>query len=156
MQALQVVNSIRAEMGLSAEVASSPSISEAPTELAENEASVRQALSEFLHSLALLGYTPPSWKATPKQVIDDFHKQDSTGDLDTIYEQMIDRAPSVKQAEAKQLRARRELHLAELNLRYCRIVSAADGVVVRRIVNPGEQVELGQVLMEVRPLTASD
>ena len=42
---------------------------------------------------------------------------------------------------------------AELNLRYCSIVSEIDGVVTRRNVNPGNNVQVGQSLMAVRSLT---
>ena len=62
-------------------------------------------------------------------------------------------APAVKQAEAKLLQARRDLDQAELNLRYCDVVSEIDGVVTRRNVNPGNNVQAGQSLMAVRSLT---
>ena len=62
-------------------------------------------------------------------------------------------APAVKQAQAKVLQARRDLDQAELNLRYCDIVSEIDGVVTSRNVNPGNNVQVGQSLMAVRSLT---
>ena len=62
-------------------------------------------------------------------------------------------APAVRQAEAKLLQARRDLAQAELNLRYCDIVSEIDGVVTSRNVNPGNNVLPGQALMAVRSLT---
>jgi membrane fusion protein (multidrug efflux system) len=62
-------------------------------------------------------------------------------------------APAVKQAEAKLLQARRDLDQAELNLRYCDVVSEIDGVVTRRNVNEGNNVQAGQSLMAVRSLT---
>ena len=51
------------------------------------------------------------------------------------------------------LQARRDLEQAELNLRYCDVVSEIDGVVTRRNVNPGNNVQVGQSLMAVRSLT---
>jgi membrane fusion protein (multidrug efflux system) len=51
------------------------------------------------------------------------------------------------------LQARRNLERAELNLRYCDILSEIDGVVTRRNVNPGNHVNDGQILMAVRSLT---
>ena len=42
---------------------------------------------------------------------------------------------------------------AELNLRYCDVVSEIDGVVTRRNVNPGNNVQAGESLMAVRSLT---
>jgi membrane fusion protein, multidrug efflux system len=62
-------------------------------------------------------------------------------------------APAVKQAEAKVEVAKRDLALAELNLRYCDIVAEIDGVVTRRNVNPGNDVQVGQGLMAIRSLT---
>jgi membrane fusion protein (multidrug efflux system) len=62
-------------------------------------------------------------------------------------------APAVKQAEAKLEAAKRDLVLAELNLRYCEVVADIDGVVTRRNVNPGNDVQVGQSLMAVRSLS---
>ena len=49
--------------------------------------------------------------------------------------------------------AQRDLEQAELNLRYCDIVSEIDGVVTGRNVNPGNNVQAGQNLMAVRSIT---
>src|SRR6185437_3767419 len=81
-----------------------------------------------------------------------FYKQDPKGDLDKIYARLISNAPTVKQAEAKLLQARGDLAKAELNLRYCDVVSEIDGTVTRRNVNPGNNVQAGQSLMAVRSL----
>ncbi len=56
-------------------------------------------------------------------------------------------------AEAKRLQARRDLARAELDLRYCDVVSEIDGVVTRRNVNPGNNVQAGQNLMAIRSRT---
>ena len=66
---------------------------------------------------------------------------------------LIPNAPAVKQAEAKLLQARADLDQALLNLRYCDVASEIDGVVTRRNVNPGNNVQAGQSLMAVRSLT---
>ena len=47
----------------------------------------------------------------------------------------------------------RNLAEAELDLRYCDIVSEIDGVVTSRNVNPGNHVSAGQSLLAVRSLT---
>ena len=60
--------------------------------------------------------------------------------------------PAVKEAEAKLEAANRDLAQAELDLRYCDIVAAIDGVVTSRNVNPGDDVQVGQSLMAVRSL----
>jgi membrane fusion protein (multidrug efflux system) len=62
-------------------------------------------------------------------------------------------APAVKQAEAKLEAAKRDLALAELDLRYCDVVAEIDGVVTRRNVNPGNDVQVGQSLMAIRSLS---
>ena len=72
--------------------------------------------------------------------------------LDRILALIIPKAPAIKQAEAKLLQARRDLDQAELNLRYCDVVSDIDGVVTSRNVNPGNNVQVGQSLMAVRSL----
>ena len=48
--------------------------------------------------------------------------------------------------------AQRDLDQAKLNLRYCTIVAEIDGVVTRRNVNPGNNVQVGQSLMAIRSL----
>jgi membrane fusion protein (multidrug efflux system) len=77
-------------------------------------------------------------------------------DLDKIYARIIPNAPAIKQAEAKLLQAKENLAQAELNLRYCDIVSEIDGVVTSRNVNPGNNVQVGQSLMAVRALRPPD
>src|SRR5262249_56542636 len=58
----------------------------------------------------------------------------------------------VKQAQAKHDAANRDLDQAELDLRYCDSVAEIDGVVTRRNVNPGNNVQIGQGLMAIRSL----
>ncbi|MBA4029901.1 MAG: hypothetical protein C0478_03245 [Planctomyces sp.] len=50
------------------------------------------------------------------------------------------------------MQAKQDLALAELDLKYCRVVSEIDGVVTRRNVNPGNFVQVGQSLMAIRSL----
>ena len=90
---------------------------------------------------------------TPKQFLADFSKRDAGGDVDRVLKQLVPDAPAVKQAEAKLLQARANLDQALLNLRYCDVASEIDGVVTRRNVNPGNNVQAGQSLMAVRSLT---
>ena len=74
------------------------------------------------------------------------------GDIDRTLAGLTDNAPAVKQAEAKFESAKRDLVQAELNLRYCDVVAEIDGVVTRRNVNPGNNVQVGQSLMAIRSL----
>ena len=76
----------------------------------------------------------------------------SQGDIDRTFARLAAEAPAVKQAEAKLEAAKRDLALAELDLRYCDIVAEIDGVVTRRNVNPGNDVQVGQSLMAIRSL----
>jgi membrane fusion protein (multidrug efflux system) len=152
-QALQDVYAVRVGLGLPTEPPPGHPLSETPPDLVENFSNVRQALGQLLESASELGYSTTNWEATPRQAIDEFYKQDPEGNLGRIYAKLIPQAPAIKQAEAKLMQARRELAQAELNLRYCDVVSEIDGLVTRRNVNPGNNVQAGQNLMAVRSLT---
>jgi membrane fusion protein, multidrug efflux system len=152
-QAQQAVFATRVGLGLPALTPKGHELSEVPDDLDQNFSAVRQALGQLIYSAALLGYAPPTWDATPKQAIEIFLKQDPQGNLDRIYATLLPQAPAVKQAEAKLIQARRDLEVAKLDLRYCDVASEIDGVVTRRNVNPGNNVQAGQSLMAVRSLT---
>jgi membrane fusion protein (multidrug efflux system) len=152
-QALQQVYAIRAGLGQPAQPPEGHELTEVPPDLDQNFSSVRRALGALTQSAAQFGYFPTTWDATPKQAITDFYKQDPQGNLDRIFANIIPKAPAIKQAQAKLDQARRDLDQAELNLRYCDILSEIDGVVTRRSVNPGNNVQVGQALMAIRSLT---
>jgi membrane fusion protein (multidrug efflux system) len=152
-QALQTVYATRVGLGEAAEPDKGQSLTEVPSNKDETFSTVRQALGDLLQGAAQLGYFPTSWNATPKKAKADFYKQDKKGNLDRIYARLIRQAPIVKQAEAKLLQAQRDLDQAKLDLKYCNVVSDIDGVVTRRNVNPGNNVQVGQSLMAVRSLT---
>jgi membrane fusion protein (multidrug efflux system) len=75
------------------------------------------------------------------------------GGINRTFDRLAAEAPAVKQAGAKVEAAKRDLALAELDLRYCDIVADIDGVVTRRNVNPGNDVQVGQNLMAIRSLS---
>jgi membrane fusion protein, multidrug efflux system len=152
-QALQGVYAIRSGLGLPPQPPKGHDLTEVPPDLDQNFSTVREALGTLLQSAAQIGYFPTSWNATPKEAIEAFYKQDPQGNLDRIFARIIPQVPALKQAEAKLLQAQRDLAQAELNLRYCDIVSEIDGVVTRRNVNPGNNIQVGQSLMAVRSLT---
>jgi membrane fusion protein (multidrug efflux system) len=114
---------------------------------------VRETLAALIQTMVQLGLPLPAVENTPHQVLEAFRKRDPEGNIDRIMERLVPQAPAVKQAEAKLLQTHRDLDQAELNLRYCRIVSDIDGVVVGRNINPGNFVQAGQQLMAVRSLT---
>jgi membrane fusion protein, multidrug efflux system len=124
-----------------------------PEDLDQNFSTVRETLGALYNSVTKLGFAPSTWDATPKQAMEEFYRLDPDRNLDRIYEKLIPNAPAVKQAESRLTLAKRDQELAELNLRYCDVVSEIDGVVTRRNVNPGNNVQAGQSLMAVRSLT---
>lgn len=152
-EALQAIYANRASLGLPPEPPEGHDLSEVPPDLDQNFSAVREALGKLIESAAQIGYFPPSYDVTPKEAVAQFYKQDPKGNLDKIYARIIPNAPPIKQANAKLEQARRDLEQAELNLKYCNVVSEIDGVVTRRNVNPGNNVQAGQSLMAVRSLT---
>jgi membrane fusion protein, multidrug efflux system len=151
-QALENVYQARAVLGLPAHPPEGGNLTDVPADLDQTFSSVRQALGELMQSAAQLGVVSSSYDLTPKQVVEEFYKRDPGGDINRIYAEIIKNAPALKQAEAALMRAQRDLDEAKLNLRYCTIVAEIDGVVTRRNVNPGNNVQVGQSLMAVRSL----
>jgi len=151
-QALENVYQARAVLGLPAQPAESASLTDVPADLDQTFSSVQQALAELRQAAAQLGVTASSWNITPKQLIEEFYRRDPGGDINKIYADIIKTAPGLKQAEAKLMQAERDLDDAKLNLRYCTILAEIDGVITRRNVNPGNNVQVGQSLMAIRSL----
>jgi membrane fusion protein (multidrug efflux system) len=104
----------------------------------------------LIQSAAELGVFPSSYDLTPKKLVAEFVRRDPQGDIDRIYAKIAEEAPAVKQAEAKLLQAQRNLDQADLNLSYCRVFAEIDGVISRRNVNPGNNVQAGQQLMALQ------
>jgi membrane fusion protein (multidrug efflux system) len=151
-QALENVYQARAALGLPAQPPEGASLTDVPANLDQTFSSVRQALGELMQSAAQLGVVASSWDMTPKQVVEEFYRRDPGGNINRIYAEIIKTAPGLKQAEATLMRAERDLDEAKLNLRYCAIVAEIDGVITRRNVNPGNNVQAGQSLMAIRSL----
>ena len=151
-QALENVYQARAVLGLPTQPAEGASLTNVPADLDQTFSSVQQALAELRQAAAQLGVTASSWNMTPKQLVEEFYRRDPGGDINKIYAEIIKTAPGLKQAEAKLMQAERDLDDAKLNLRYCTIVAEIDGVITRRNVNPGNNVQVGQSLMAIRSL----
>jgi membrane fusion protein (multidrug efflux system) len=151
-QALEEVHETRVALGL-APHPKGVELSDVPADLNQTFSGVSEALNELLQSMTQVGFPLGSFTHTPRQALDEFARRDKDGNIDRILERMIPEAPAVRQAEAKLVQARRDLAQAELNLRYCDVVSEIDGVVASRSVNPGNNVSPGQSLMVVRSLT---
>jgi membrane fusion protein, multidrug efflux system len=158
-QALQTVYANRVSLGLPEKPAKGDDLGNVPPDLDQKFSSVRQALGALMQSAAQLGYFPTKWDATPKETIKAFYDEDPEpergpeGAVERIYAKIVPKAPPIKQAEAKLTQANSDLDQAKLNLRYCDVFSEIDGVVTRRNVNPGNNVQVGQSLMAVRSLT---
>jgi membrane fusion protein (multidrug efflux system) len=151
-EALQGVYQVRVALGLPPKPETGDDLTQVPSDLDQTFSTVRQAQASLIQAAAQIGYTD-SFNKSPKQMVTDFYKRDPTGDVDRIYAKLLIGAPGVKQAEAKLAAAQRNLDQANLNLRYCDVLSEIDGVVTRRDVNPGNNVIAGQSLMAVRSLT---
>jgi membrane fusion protein, multidrug efflux system len=147
-QARAAVRQVRAALGLPPEPDQDSDLDQVPANLDQTFSSVLEAQADLIESAAQLGVVH-SYDQSPKQMLDEFEKE---GDIDRVFAEITAKAPAVKQAEAKLEVAKQELAEAELDLRYCDIVSEIDGIVTRRNVNPGDFVQVGQNLMAVRSL----
>jgi membrane fusion protein, multidrug efflux system len=150
-QALSDVYQIRVSLGLSAQPESGGDLGQVPPDLDQTFSSVLQAQADLIHTAAQLGVIH-SYAQRPKQMLEEFEKRDPQGDIDRTFAQLAKDAPGVKQAEAKLESANRDLAQTELDLRYCDIIAEIDGVVTRRNINPGNNVQVGQSLMAIRSL----
>ena len=151
-QALENVYQARAALGLPAQPPAGGSLADVPADLDQTFSSVQQAQSDLRQSAAELGVLPSSYNLTPKQMLDEFHRRDPIGDLDRIYAEIAKKAPSLKLAETNVVQAQSDLDQAKLNLSYCTVFAEIDGVITRRNVNPGNNVQVGESLMAIRSL----
>jgi membrane fusion protein (multidrug efflux system) len=144
------VYQIRVSLGLPAQ-SEGGDLGQVPPDLDQTFSSVLQAQADLIQSAAQLGVIH-SYDETPKQMLEAFEKSDPEGNIDRTFARLAAEAPAVKQAEAKLEAANRNLAQAELDLRYCDVVAEIDGVVTRRNVNPGNNVQVGEGLMAIRSL----
>lgn len=151
-QALESVLQARVALGLPAQPPFGPTLAEVPADLDQTFSSVRQAQADLLQSAAQLGVVPSSYDLTQKQTLEEFYRRDPGGDINRIYAGLIKTAPGMKQAETNLMQAQRDLEKAKLDLRYCTVLAEIDGVITRRNVNPGNNVQVGQSLMAIRSL----
>ena len=152
VQALADANQIRVYLGLQERAEDSADLDQVPPDLDQTFSSVLRAQAELIQSAAELGVIH-SYNQTPKQMVEEFEKLDPQGDVNRTFDRLAAEAPAVKQAEAKLEAAKRDLALAELDLRYCDVVAEIDGVITRRNVNPGNDIQVGQSLMAIRSLS---
>jgi len=151
-QSLADVYQIRVSLGLPAQPEGGGDLGQVPPDLDQTFSSVLKAQADLFQAAAELGVVH-SVGQTPKQMLEEFEKLDPEGNIDRTFTRLAVQAPAVKQAEAKLAAANRDLAVAELDLRYCDVVAEIDGVVTRRNVNPGNDVQVGQNLMAIRSLS---
>jgi membrane fusion protein, multidrug efflux system len=151
-KAQQDVYRIRASLGLSEKPAHGGDLSDVPPALDKTYSKVKETQFRLMQTAAQLG-SYHSFQESPEQMLAEFYRRDPSGNIDSIFAQLLENAPDVKQAEAKLSLAQANLKQAELNLSYCDVVAAINGVVTRRNVNPGDRILAGQQLMTVRSLT---
>jgi len=149
-QSLADIHQIRVSLGLPATPEKGGDLGEVPPDLDQTFSSVRQAQAELIQTAAELGVSH-TYNQTPKQMIAQFEKQ-GDGNVDLAFARLVPGAPAVKQAEANLEVAKRDLDQAELDLRYCDVIAEIDGVITRRNVNPGDNIQIGQSLMAIRSL----
>jgi membrane fusion protein (multidrug efflux system) len=149
--ALADVYQIRVSLGLPAQPEKGD-LGQVPPDIDQTFSSVHQAQADLIQTAAQLGVIH-SYNETPRQMIEAFEKSDPEGDIDRTFSQLAAEAPAVKQAETKLEAAKRDLAQAELDLRYTDVVAEIDGVVTRRNVNPGNNVQVGEGLMAIRSLS---
>jgi membrane fusion protein (multidrug efflux system) len=152
-QAREEIFQVRASLGLPAQPQKGSDLTDVPPNLDETFSDVLAAFAELVQTMAQLGLPLASTNATPSKAIAEFHQLDKDGDLDRILRDLLPKVPAVLQAKSQLEQARHDLEQAELNLRYCDVVSEIDGVVTSRNVNPGNNVQAGQSVMAVRSLT---
>ena len=145
--ALADVRQIRASLGLSPQ-RDDGDLGQVPPDIDQTFSSVLQAQAALIQSAAQLGVIH-SFDEGPRHMVEAFEKE---GDVNSTFARLAADAPDVKQAEAKLEVAKRDLDQAELDLRYCDVIAEIDGVITRRNVNPGNNVQVGQGLMAIRSL----
>ena len=145
--ALADVRQTRASLGLPPEP-DGQDLGQVPPNLDQTFSSVLQAQAALIQSAAQLGVIH-SFDEGPRAMVEAFEKE---GDVNSTFARLAAGAPDVKQAEAKLEVAKRDLAQAELDLRYCDVIAEIDGVITRRNVNPGDNVQVGQALMAIRSL----
>jgi membrane fusion protein, multidrug efflux system len=149
---LNDIYQVRVNLGLSPRPLKGDDLTQVPEDLDQTATTVREAQASLIKAVTQLGVTDTLEK-TPRQMLADFYKRDPQGNIDHIFANLLAEAPGMKQSQARLAQARRNLDQAELNLRYCDIVSEIDGVVTRKNVNPGNHVQVGESLMAIRSLT---
>ena len=152
-QAQEAIVQTRVSLGLSPQPAEGKELADVPLDLNQTFSGVRANLAECLQTWTELGQPLAATDLTPNKALEEACRLDSSGNIDKILHDLIPTVPDVLQAKARLEQTRHDLEQAELNLRYCTVRSDIDGVVTGKNVNPGNNVQIGQSLMNVRSIT---
>jgi len=153
VQAQEAVAQTRVSLGLRPQPEKGKELTDVPPGLNQTFSAVRAAQAACMQTMAQLGLPLESIELTPNQAIEKFQQLDKGGDTNRILRDLVPKTPGVLQAKAALEATRHDLEQAELNLRYCDVVSEIDGVVVGRNINPGNNIQAGQSVMAVRSIT---
>jgi membrane fusion protein (multidrug efflux system) len=152
-QAQEAIVQTRVSLGLSPQSEKGKGLADVPPDLNQTYSGVRANLAECLQTWTELGKPLATTDLTPNKALEEARRLDSSGNIDKVLHDLIPNVPDVLQAKAQLEQARHDLEQAELNLRYCTVTSDIDGVVTGKNVNPGNNVQIGQSLMNVRSIT---
>ena len=123
-----------------------------PDDIIEKRSTVEQSKTSIATSLARVGIPFDVSGLKGKDTFQKIVGLEESANLDEALKGFVDETPQVKQAEARVVQSERALDNAELQLSYTEIVSPIDGYVENRSVHPGDEVQIGQTLLTLRPL----
>ena len=152
-QAQEAIVQTRVSLGLAPQPAGGKELADVPPDLNQTFSGVRANLAECFQTWTELGQPLAATDLSPNKALEVARRLDISGNIDKILHDMIPNVPDVLQAKARLEQTRHDLEKAELNLRYCTVRSDIDGVVTGKNVNPGNSVQTGQSLMNVRSIT---
>jgi membrane fusion protein, multidrug efflux system len=92
--------SVRAELGLPPTPKNGDALSGIPANLDQTYSAVKVAQARLMQTAAELG-SFHSFNESPDEMLAEFYKRDSSGNIDAIFAEISKNAPDVKQAEAK-------------------------------------------------------
>jgi membrane fusion protein (multidrug efflux system) len=148
-EALEMVYATRAALGLMDRPVPEDQLDAVPADLEQTYSTVQAAFSDMLQTAAQIGLKLPTAGTGPREFLQRYPREALAQKL----RELGPNAPAVKQAQTRLAEAEHDLAQAQLNLDYTNVYSEIDGVVTRRSVNPGNNVQAGQSVMAVRSLT---
>lgn len=122
-----------------------------PKDLEVQQSTVQTAVSDVAAALAQVGIPFDPKDAAQVSAFSDFLRPRGNKSAGEGLENVVEQAPAAMVARAAVVRAERQLDDANLRLSYTEIRSEIAGYIQDRSVHPGNQVQIGQTLLSVRP-----